>query len=41
VVGAEVDANVGDQEVGAFADPAADFDDAEPEGVELDAWGLG
>ena len=41
VVGAEVDADIGDGEVGAFADPAADLDEAEAEGIELQASGLG
>ena len=41
VMGAEVDAHVRRGEVGAFADPAADLDDAEAQGVELEAWGPG
>ena len=41
VVRAKVKANVGDGEVGAFAYPAADLDDAEAEGVELEGGNLG
>src|SRR6186997_1393969 len=36
-----MNADIRDAEVSAFADPAADLDDAEPEGVELEASGLG
>jgi hypothetical protein len=41
VVGAEVDADVGDVGEEAFTDPAADLDDAEAQGIELEAGGLG
>ena len=34
---AELDTDIRDGAVGAFADPAADLDDAEAEGVELEA----
>ena len=41
VVRAEVDTDIWEAEVGALANPAADLDDAEAEGVELEACSLG
>src|SRR5215212_1147992 len=38
---AEVAADLGDGGEGAFANPAADLDEAEAEGIELQASGLG
>ena len=41
MVRAEVDADVGDVEVGALANPTADLQQTEAEGIELEAWGPG
>src|SRR5688572_10314282 len=41
VVGTEVQAQVGTVAVSDFADPAADFDEAQAEGIELQPGGLG